>query len=478
MDEMYSYGLANNSVYSYIFMAPEMGKVYEPASVAFENYLTVQKEHRFDFINVWKKNAGDVHPPVYYAFIHLISSLFPNTFSTWYAAIVNIIFALMTFFIMRRILSCYMEDKYAGIFSLGWVLSAGILNITAFYRMYICVGFWIVFLLYISILRFKDKLQEKQFSLLLCIGTVAGTLTQYFMAFYLIGFCLVWFVYFIKTKQYIRLRNFLLSMSISVLVVIGVFPWAIKHVLKSGRGNEVTAGLSKIVDLERFSIFADYINEAVLGGVGILIFLLTLYLLMLMIAKKRTSNIVDLGHYLILVPTVVYFILVAKSAPFEAERYIVPIYPVSYIAAALLFYSVGKNIKKKTAVAIVAVLLIIVNGWRICDWEYLYKGKNEKLKEFQNNHTDKACVFICENEGDCWPIQGCYLEAMNYATLEVITTDMIENNNFNSDLENAVIFVSSSVNVNELIDVLRTYANIQQLDYIVREDFFSVYTTQ
>ena len=69
VDEFYTYGLAN----SIDGMNPvlEDGKRYSNMG-PYEEYLTVDKsgDGRFDYENVWKNQASDVHPPLYYVFIH------------------------------------------------------------------------------------------------------------------------------------------------------------------------------------------------------------------------------------------------------------------------------------------------------------------------------------------------------------------------------------------------------------------------
>jgi len=47
----------------------------------FARFITVEKEHRFDFLSVMYNSVYDSAPPFYYYWIHFICSLFPGTFS-------------------------------------------------------------------------------------------------------------------------------------------------------------------------------------------------------------------------------------------------------------------------------------------------------------------------------------------------------------------------------------------------------------
>ncbi len=135
IDEIFSYGLSN---YTHgIYPVFEDGVVYEPASEVLDDYVTVSSDSRFNYPNVFKNQADDVHPPLYYIILHTICSLFPGRFSIWYAGIINIVFSMVMLFFLRRIIETIMPgDMFFGMsMSLGFVLSAGILSANTFLRM-------------------------------------------------------------------------------------------------------------------------------------------------------------------------------------------------------------------------------------------------------------------------------------------------------------------------------------------------------
>lgn len=109
VDEIFTYGLANH-VDGSIAMAPQTAPyLYEPAERAYEEYMAVQEGHRLDFKNVWNLQEKDVHPPFYYVLIHLISSVFAGSASKWIAASVNIVFMLLTLWMVRKILCLFVR---------------------------------------------------------------------------------------------------------------------------------------------------------------------------------------------------------------------------------------------------------------------------------------------------------------------------------------------------------------------------------
>lgn len=79
-DEYFSYGLANsqNRVYLYgsAFQVPDNYNVWMTGD-DFKYYIETNEESRFSYDTVWKNQAADTHPPLYYAALHTICSFSP-----------------------------------------------------------------------------------------------------------------------------------------------------------------------------------------------------------------------------------------------------------------------------------------------------------------------------------------------------------------------------------------------------------------
>ena len=74
MDEICSYGLSNHQIH---FPFKE-GKYEYPKEIFYKNYLVVNINSRFNYYKVWENQSKDVHPPMYYVFLHTIYSFFPE----------------------------------------------------------------------------------------------------------------------------------------------------------------------------------------------------------------------------------------------------------------------------------------------------------------------------------------------------------------------------------------------------------------
>lgn len=90
LDEIYSYGLANSSYapflnwyyngeHSFDGNLPEA--VFEQQD--FVNYISVQKNDRFNYASVYYNQTQDIHPPLFYFLLNTVCSLFPGSFTKW-----------------------------------------------------------------------------------------------------------------------------------------------------------------------------------------------------------------------------------------------------------------------------------------------------------------------------------------------------------------------------------------------------------
>lgn len=129
------------------------------------NYLIINPEERFHFLDVIKNKAWDTAPPNFELLIHFVSSLFPGTFSFGYAFSINFIFyigsLLLVFFIARNIF----KEENTGWFNalcctVFWGLSICGTGAFTFLRMYGILSFYSLLMIYsIQRIFLKDKIR-------------------------------------------------------------------------------------------------------------------------------------------------------------------------------------------------------------------------------------------------------------------------------------------------------------------------------
>jgi hypothetical protein len=198
-DEAYSYGLSNHDM-SPTFKRNEYESTYD---IFYNNYFAVQKNSRFNYKKVWKNQKNDVHPPVYYMFLHTICSFFPGKFSWWYAGSINIFFALLTLYVLRKIVLNLTNNniEISTIVSLLFIFSPGILSSVIFLRMYVIAMFIFNLLIYIIIKEIDISEYNFNFYLKLYFISVFGALTHYYCIFFYYSNLFYFNDYFIDSKK-------------------------------------------------------------------------------------------------------------------------------------------------------------------------------------------------------------------------------------------------------------------------------------
>lgn len=278
-DEVLTYILANNSYDEEITLAPEMGKTYEPAGQVWQNVMTVQPENRFNYRNVWEKQAADVHPPLYYALIHTICSFFPGIYSKWFGAVVNLVFGLLTLFVMRKLTRELTGQEWIVFLCSGFFcISSGVLSSMTFLRMYIMTMFWCTLFTWLFV-KNKDQ-SDWKFYLKIIAVAVTGALTHYYFVVYLFSTCLVWGIYLLWNRRWKDLGVSVGSMIVAGILTIAIFPASLKQSIGGGyRGADT---LDNLTDMSvegiwyRLKSCYGLLNQHLFGDCFCMLFVLTL----------------------------------------------------------------------------------------------------------------------------------------------------------------------------------------------------------
>ena len=156
-DELLTYNLANSSKQLNVD-----GDWNNPED--FNEYLTVSEDHRFDYAQVYENQIIDAsHPPLYYALVHTVCSLFPNVFSKWLAYSINVLamvgILILLFKIGKKVSG---NNLYALIASGAYALSIACITTTIYLRMYATLTFFVLAFLYMSIVMYEKKNRSEE----------------------------------------------------------------------------------------------------------------------------------------------------------------------------------------------------------------------------------------------------------------------------------------------------------------------------
>lgn len=270
-DELWSYGFACSSDGMNVFsecdrQTPKSRDKWVESSV-LHDYITVDKSETFDYVSVYKNSADDYHPFLYFALLHFICSLFPGTFSMWYAYVINIIFFIIQQIFLFKLIKSLTSNSYwgiIGIFFFGLTTSAE--NIVFFLRMYCpATALSVVLFYYLTELYNKrnDSKITKALFIKLFITALAGCLMLH--EFIILAFiaALLYGLYYLFTKHIKYALILGGTMISSALLSIGIFPSTISHLF----GSTGTFGghVKKYPFMFQFKIYWAYLTNELFG---------------------------------------------------------------------------------------------------------------------------------------------------------------------------------------------------------------------
>ncbi len=423
VDETLSYGLANYT--KGYFIALEEGHKYEPASDPFVEYLSCQPGNRSNFDIAWSNQSNDSHPPFYYALVHIACAYKVGTFSKWYAGAINIVFALLTLFMLRRLIGLLCDDKLIrNIISIGFVLTYGILNDVTLFRMYIMSMFLVILTVYLILLQLKKNMGI-WFYLLMIITVYVGALSHYYCLLFDILISVIYCVYLLCHKKWKDVVFYCISMGIAAVMTICTFPPIVRHLFSTGHAKDAYAGLTSLSDYaSRIVLCFNTINDMLFGK---LLYLLIPTTVVLDIIKKKKDG--SHSYLFVLLPAFLYFILIAITASYTDERYFTPIFALLYGGIFTLFLNglsgVISNRKIFAAVAVVVVLCSIALSYYKAKWPYLYRRDLDYLNK-ADEHADADCICIHGEYRLGWEVQLNFNEFCRYRSFTLLSRGEID----------------------------------------------------
>lgn len=411
VDELLTYNLANDDSW----FEPEDGISYRPANQAFLDAMT--SNGTFELDHVWEQQKNDVHPPLYYILVHAICTLFPNSFSVWYAAVINVLFAILTLHIFRKIVCLFINNIHVNyMISLAYIFSAGVISLSTFMRMYVMVMFWVTLFAYI-ILKNISKFRWEVF-LELALITIGGALTHYYFILYVFFMSAVIVIVLVFQKRIKEILMYLLSMIISGMISYFIFPPMLTHILGSGHSKIAVEKFTSANFLEQLKIFYDILNNNLFGGFGGIVVLAIMFFLCIVFVntiknKQMESlyNSLEVQRYiLVIVPVLLYILFVSKTASHNVDRYVSPIYAVLLAGImCIMCRCVMKVItKEKYSYIFLAVVLCIMvsSSYSTCYWEYLYISNKERISNAEEFGADADAICIYDK---AWKINQYFL---------------------------------------------------------------------
>lgn len=364
IDEAYSYSLMN---YDKIQIT-ENEDFYNNWHTKgyYIDYLAVNGDEVTDLKPVYENQKNDVHPPLYYLLLRIAATCTINEFTKWTGLILNmIIFVFSSIFIYLIGIRIFKNKKMALFVCLITGLTVGALETTAYIRMYELANLFILIITYLHMKLYSKKDLETKDLLAIGVTALLGSLTHYYIIIYMAVLFIIFVAKYIKEKQYKNLAKYVITFAIAAVLSLAIFPYSLKHMFGGYRGQGAASNLMNMdTFFQDIGQYLNILNKGIVNNLAII--LIIIYIIFNQKRKKNNKNVVEKidneEMNLIFIPTVIYFILVAKMSPYKELRYIMPIISVATLYVIYIFNQLFKETltDKKAKIATVALFTIMI----------------------------------------------------------------------------------------------------------------------
>lgn len=344
VDELYTYELTN---YPGGFYALEDGYMDTWHDGSFyAGVLTPAEGQRFDYRIPWNNQKIDVHPPLYYCLVFTACSLLPGLPAPWVGLLTNYLCllagAVVLYAAARRLTG---RGAPALAATAAWLLSAGVQGMAVFTRMYSLLMLEALLLTYCHIVLWQalQSGQRRRFVYLgLFAATLAGALTQYFYLVFCFFLCGLFALYLLCKKMWKPLAAYCAAELGGLAAAYLAFPAMRQHIFSGPRGQQAFASFFDLAALSAWGQSLWRVIHLLAGQFGGLLVWLVLAVAAVLVVWRFGTHKSAAGKPLLLaaglaLAALCYIILIAKVAPFEADRYYVLIYGPLVLAATALF---------------------------------------------------------------------------------------------------------------------------------------------
>lgn len=433
VDEIWTFNLSNAYYEPFIGNASSYFNVLLNKEF-FIGHLLVKDGHEFSYGSVFYNQTQDVHPPLYYIFVHTLCSLVKNDNLKWFGIGLNIPFFIITQYYLFRLVSLIGKDKKQALWVCAFYgFSLGAVSIVLFIRMYALLTMFSVIALYYNIrlvqkILTKQAFEKRDYFVFtgIFLSYFLGFLTQYYFLIY--GFFLslvvgLFILFYAGIKRAVCYATATVS---PILAGILVFPASITHIIGGGyRGAEAASNLKNKHLFIELGYFLDLLNKDICL-VTFLIFILIFWFIYfvkkynikksfykecLLLTQKGGSendilNILSISYCIIFLNALLSFLLIAKIAAFREPRYIYFLYPLFLILIVVPLYKyLNVSIKNKKLVSLFCFLLLLfcaLISLHRKNIKWLYHKEPIVINYLKNNYSIKKIIAVTRNH-DWYP---------------------------------------------------------------------------
>lgn len=441
VDEVWTYGLANS--YHKPFLdgtGRDDDSIHISSGDDYTKYLTTDNSDRFKFESVVYNQERDVHPPLFYFVIHLISSIFPGEFNKWIGIVPNLLYLVITLIFIYLITQKLTSNKLLPVIStLLYGLSVGAVDTSTYIRMYMMMTMFVTIFSYLHLRLVVDKAYNTRLLIALSLTTFLGIFTQYYFIIFAAVVGILTFIYLLISKQFNRLWKYCLAMLSALVAMLLIYPTAYKTMLGINElqlgYNHAQYAMSALESSDNSLIqFVYFVNMEIFGGMLKPLIIILLVILLVVVIKRlftikfnsqsisiklapRLSNSITIHNNVIIATllftaTIAYIAVVSKISYLKGDRYIFCVYPIVAIISVLLIYKIVRlaTTNKTANIATIVVALVLLIGqyaWFLPIGRYpdtMYTA-DRPLNSYMEVNRNNPCIYIY-NKGGEWGETG------------------------------------------------------------------------
>ncbi|MCX4303154.1 MAG: hypothetical protein OSJ66_03985 [Clostridia bacterium] len=499
MDEAFSMGLTNYPEINIRNNEDFYNKWHDKDY--YKDYLVINEDEKNDFLPVYENQKNDVHPPLYYLLLRIAMGFHIDEFSKWSGIIINIIIYIFITLFMYLIIQKLLEgktrykEKSAILASISSLTIASINN-AMYIRMYALSTLNIAITTYLHLKLLDSKESNKKLLVAIGISALAGSLTHYYYLFYLAMLFIMFTVKYLKEEQYKEFGKYFLTMVISGIISIIIFPFSIKHMFFGYRGQGAMSSLLNIS--ESIKSIGIYLWNLNLYAFNNILFLIIIAMLIICIYKKRKNIklIEQKNKYInyLLFPSLLYFILVALSSPWKELRYIMPICGIVFIIVMFYLEELFCNFikEKKLIITFVSIFIIMFAMPSVSNFVYnnifkqhhsikvevLYKDKKEIVSKLKNE-LNLPTIYFAHSKGfrfldDILLFANLDNSYIYYGVKfnEEDIREVFKNQNTQNGI---IVFINEKEENKKLLEIVKNSLNLEEITYLQRMNACDIY---